>query len=510
MRHCAPNTPLTCNFLMKSQPAQTDDSVSQNIPERVAHFITELASASSKSDQLRNDQSLTNNSLSKRSQKSTFLPVKAYVMGIGFLAGAFEIIYFSGLDYQRNNLKLSPAKIQLFLTLILLPWCVKPMFGYVIDKLIVRLRSARLLIVISSVMIICVLTPFVYTEPNTPFFYSILFVLSISVMMQNIVCEYLLVLSTKKSNERTGEANANHLPYFFGSRGVGLVLGNFFGGRLMQAVPTSKIVFIIMCFATGQILLSLLYFERPHKHTLGNPALSDQIGVIGRQLTRDRVFSMILISFLVNLTPNLDILYTFYLTDSLNFSGKDLGNLMTIGMVFYVFGLALYTKVFRKTNPKVFYLALLCVLFIVNASFLLIVTGVAQGIGLNQRHLSMAMFGVHQFLVELNTMPIVTIWCAICPQGLEATSIALLTGINNLGVNFAKFHGSFAAWLLGAGKNSSANIWRVTVYQGLYMAVMLVFVFKMTFPDIKTEVQKVEEELRAIQEQPTQEETFAA
>lgn len=39
-------------------------------------------------------------------------------------------------------------------------------------------------------------------------------------------------------------------------------------------------------------------------------------------------------------------------------------------------------------------------------------------------------------------MPILTIWCAICPKNLEATSITLFTGLSNLSFSFSSYFGS--------------------------------------------------------------------
>lgn len=57
--------------------------------------------------------------------------------------------------------------------------------------------------------------------------------LSISGLYINIICEYLLVLSTKKANKQNGTNNENHLPIFFGFRAAGSMVGGFLGGRII-------------------------------------------------------------------------------------------------------------------------------------------------------------------------------------------------------------------------------------------------------------------------------------
>ena len=61
-------------------------------------------------------------------------------------------------------------------------------------------------------------------------FYLIIISLNIAAVFENITCEYILVVSSKKENEKTNSNNSNHLPIFFGFRALGSLIGNFFGG----------------------------------------------------------------------------------------------------------------------------------------------------------------------------------------------------------------------------------------------------------------------------------------
>lgn len=61
--------------------------------------------------------------------------------------------------------------------------------------------------------------------------------ISIISLFENIVCEYILVISSKKENEwiESNKTNqANHLPIYFGFWAVGRVIGTFFGGRIIE------------------------------------------------------------------------------------------------------------------------------------------------------------------------------------------------------------------------------------------------------------------------------------
>lgn len=38
-------------------------------------------------------------------------------------------------------------------------------------------------------------------------------------------------------------------------------------------------------------------------------------------------------------------------------------------------------------------------------------------------------------------MPLITLWCSICPDNLEATSITLFTGLINLSTSLSSYFG---------------------------------------------------------------------
>ena len=60
-------------------------------------------------------------------------------------------------------------------------------------------------------------------------------------------------------------------------------------------------------------------------------------------------------------------------------------------------------------------------------------------------------------------MPILTIWCALCPDNLEATSITLFSGLINFSSNLSNYFGSFFIWLLGMNDKDFDRLWILIV-----------------------------------------------
>ena len=99
----------------------------------------------------------------------------------------------------------------------------------------------------------------------------------------------------------------------------------------------------------------------------------------------DKVGQMILFVCLVNLTPNFEILYTFFMTDRLYFTKTDLGNYQTFGTICYVLGLLMFSLFFVNVQPKKFYMITNFLLFFVTLSFLLVCIEILEDWGINEK-----------------------------------------------------------------------------------------------------------------------------
>jgi Na+/melibiose symporter-like transporter len=204
--------------------------------------------------------------------------------------------------------------------------------------------------------------------------------------------------------------------------------------------------------------------------------------VVPEILAKRNLLGVLLMVCLAILTPNIDLIVAGYATQQFNFSNKNLGNTFNFGIFFYLFGLFLYAKVFRKTQPKAFYALLLLMYFAVNLSFFVVVSESLGTLGIKKVDFMTVFGGAQSFISSLMILPVITVWCGVCPNGLEATSISFLTGISNFCVGISGFHGSFAAWALGITDNNSHSLWKPVFYQSVFLMVVTAGFWAVRFP----------------------------
>lgn len=79
-------------------------------------------------------------------------------------------------------------------------------------------------------------------------------------------------------------------------------------------------------------------------------------------------------------------------------------------------------------------------------------------------------------------MPLIAIWCSICPDKLEATSITLFTGLMNLSGNASNYFGSLVLYISGVNQDNFTNFWMPLLFQNVYLLFVTFAVLFIDFP----------------------------
>ena len=419
----------------------------------------------------------------KSHSEGGLVSTKFFIIVISFIMGLYEIGSLATFMYQKEILKIEPETMQMIFGFIAIPWCIKPVFGYLFDEIIYRIKKVKYIIIVSCCVRLVVFSVIAHYTVSAAPFYLICFTTSMCTLSENIVSEYTLVVSTKRENENNPDANANHLPIFFGFRALGSLVGNFFGGRIIKYQSIQSAFFVSSMLPFVVLAVALMYKERSNNPMHAKKSFAEEVEIMKKLVFRDKVLQMILFICLINLTPNFDVLYTFYMTDYLKFNTEDLANFSTFATVCYIIGLFCYSVAFKNINPKRFFVATNFFLWVMNISFLLVVLKVLDQWGWDKKLFCLLTQGVYSFVAELNYMPILAIWCSVCPKNLEATSITLFTGLMNFSGNLSNYIGAFLIWVLKFNKERYEELWIPLVIQNSYLLVAMIGVMCVTFPD---------------------------
>jgi Na+/melibiose symporter-like transporter len=436
-----------------------------------------------------------------KSSAQNIKSTKIFVSVVAFIHGFYDLAGLSLLYYQKDIFKLDPQFIQLFGAMMLLPFGIKPVFGYLSDRMLNQIGKTKIIIstaaLARTVIYLCMFS----FDLNIVAFYFLLFFVNLCQLFENIMCEYILVVTTKIENSAGNGGQGNDLPIFFGFKSIGSLCGTFLGGRIIEKTSL-KIPFLVTSIMPAAVLFaSFLHKEKRREIDFNKRAFKEELAIVKGLVFRNEIKGMIILIFLISAAPSFDVLATFYLIDILNFTTSDLANLATFTTVCYLIGLICYTFLFKKVDPKRFYLSTNFVHLAIRSLFLLVIFKIIANLGLNEKFFCLLNFGASSFIAELNFMPILAIWCNVCPKNLEATAITLLTGILNLALGVSEYVGAFLCWVLGINKTNVEKIWLPLIIQCAYLLVGITAVLFVHFPsgDPNRKEDKEEQNIEAIE-----------
>lgn len=421
-----------------------------------------------------------------------WLTTRGFIIMVSLFHGLYSVKSLAEFIYQKDQLGLSPAMTQMISGIIFIPWCIKPVFGFVYDKLVVKLRRIGPIILIASVVrIICSLI-LAFFIVNTYVLILIFFLYTLASLAENICCESTLVKLTKEENKKNPNQKSNHLPIFFGYRSFGAFIGTLIGGRIVK-IYSIKVAFLTSAFLSIlPIIFCLFYNEKVVTSQSSGRSVKQELYVIKDLLTGDKIIEMSIYIFILNLTPSFDQVSNFYLMEEHQFTEIDLSDLQAFSIFCYVIGLAWYSYSLYGINPKSFFMATNVLYWVVNVSFLLLVLGWTEAWGLDAKIFCYLNYGFSSLIGELNFMPIIAIWCAVTPPDLEATSITLLTGLMNLAYNCSTYIGAGITYGFGIRQKHFEDFWLLVVIQNWYLIMVIIALFVIGFPDPTEKIQDSE------------------
>ena len=422
-----------------------------------------------------------------------------FVIVISFCHGLYTVSDLGLFMYQKEVFGLSPETITLIKGVVNLPWSIKPIFGYAFDHLMRRISQTKYIVFVSTLTRFT--TFFLMAKFDLPIyvFYGLLLLNSVPYVLENIIAEYTLVCLTKATSSKQ-RGTRNQMPIYFGFRACGCLVGGFYGGRIIESFG-NQASFLACSLIPFVLLAGACLYKEPRRSTSTSTCKStstsappplkksirSELGIMKNLLMQDNVLQLVMFIFLINLTPNFDSLNTFYLTDHLKFSTEDLANFSAFATCCYILGLLLYYYKLQAIDPKNFYITTNFVLWVINISFLLVVLDILETWGFSVKVFCLLSQGAGSFVAELNFMPILAIWCRLCPQNLEGTSITLFTGLLNLSTYSSLYFGSFLLWMIKITKTEYHRMWEAVVVQQSYLLVMILGILFIDFPDTSKE-----------------------
>ncbi len=333
--------------------------------------------------------------------------------------------------FLRKTYNWDATQINAFLSVLVIPWVIKPIYGIVSDFLpLFGYRRKTYLFLANLAAVLGYLWIAGLTQPS--FIIIALMLTSVGMAASSTLSQALMVENGKKTGLNSKFVTQQWLWFFIAAIGTSWV-----GGQLCQHLgPTGALhtSAVIVAIAPIGVLVGCWFFVHEEKAPVNKATFKASLVSLRNGMKSKTLWVVGVFIFAYNFSPGFGTPMYVHMTDNLKFDQDFIGTLGSINAFGCIIGALAYTWLSKRMTLKhLLYLSIL--MGAVSQGSFVLLHGATSAIALNL---------CHGFATMVALLASLTLAANACPDGAEGFSYALLMSINNLSAPASSTSG---AWL---------------------------------------------------------------
>jgi MFS family permease len=332
--------------------------------------------------------------------------------------------------YLKQSFGWTPVQVTAYLTILNLPWVIKPVYGLVSDFLpLFGYRRKAYLVLANAAAAVAYGWVTQITAPNELIF--VLLLTAYAMAVSSTLCGAILV----ENGQRFGASDAfvNQQWLWFN---IAALASGFIGGQLVERLSPGAALHAaaaIIAVAPLAVVVAGWFLISEPKSRIDLPEMKKTFASLLAAFTLRDLWLVGLFLFLYYLSPGLGTPLYFYMTDDLQFSQEYIGILGSISSAGWIAGALLYRRLLKGISART--LLNLSILFgtLTTAGFLLLSDQATAAVV----NFCSGIAGMIAFVATL------TLAADYCPQRAEGFAFAALMSITNFSAALSDNLGSF-------------------------------------------------------------------
>lgn len=366
-----------------------------------------------------------------------FDPVTALIPFVYFIAGATSLAGVATTFFYKDDLHLSIGQVQILGSLAILPWSIKPVYGFFSDRFpLWRLRRKPYLFLAGlagSAGYILMAT--VVTDFSGAVVSSLLSALGFA--LADVIVDGIVV-----ERSRT-QAEAGKLQSICrGALMLGALVVAYSSGILVEQIGARKVFFITGSLPLLTAAFALVLSERPAS-LVGGFSVRETWRSIRSALTAPLLWSALFL-FLWRATPTSGSAFSYFLIDELKFDPEFFGRLSLISNITSIVAIVFFRKFLLRISLRTLLIWVVLLSVVLSLPSFGLLYGWYKILGVPPQFFAVADTAVGGVLQEIGFLPLLVLAARVCPEGVEATMFALLASLMNIGLAVSDLGG---AWL---------------------------------------------------------------
>lgn len=376
----------------------------------------------------------------------------SFYLGLGFL---FQFPAIAMRFWMIEDMKISPARMAAIGGVAAIPWCLKPLYGFISDAFPICGEHRRPYIFLGClgstlswwIMPWTLFDPFVAT--------LFMFTASLCICVADVVVDSILVTIAREETDK-GSVQS----WSWGLRAAGGLLGALTGGLSAEWLGNER-TFIL----TGAIPLFLctpVLFLSTETST-STPRPVETIRRVWSAFKTPAVWRTALFLFMICVTPGYGSVFSYYLEEELRFNQVDFTILSITGYISSMLGTAIYKRYLTEIPFRKLFLGTLIVAWLLKWSHMILIRRWNQCWGVPDVVVAAADSVVLTLVGRCILLPMVVLGARVCPEGVEGSLYALLMSITNFGDVVDNEWGAALAGAVGVERGHFDNLWMLVI-----------------------------------------------
>ena len=403
---------------------------------------------------------------------------------IYFVEGALGLARLAQTYLLKDELHLGPAELSALSGLFVLPWTIKPLYGFLSDGFPLFGYKRKSYLIAAGL-----LGGLSYGLLGTDRFWesldptlaitgtvATLIISSACIAMADVVADGIVVTKTRESTDPAVAGGLQSLCW--GSSAVGGLLSAYFSGSLLEVMSVRNVFGLTAVLPLLVAVIASTTDEKPVEKQEENilEGVKDQIDALWSALKQPAIWRPALFLFLWQSTPTSDGAFFFFLSNDLGLGPEFLGRVRLVTAASALVGVFFYNQYLKTIKIKdiLFWSTIASVPL--GLIPVLLITHVNREIGIPDTAL---IYGDDVFLAalgQLSFMPTLVVAARLCPPGVEAVLFATLMSTFNGASTLGTEIGALMTKGLGITDSNFDNLALLTVICSVTSLYPLAFI----------------------------------
>ncbi len=401
------------------------------------------------------------------------------ILTVYFVQGILRLSRLAVSFFLKDELGLSPAEVSALFGIVVLPWIIKPLFGFFSDGFPIFGYRRRPYLILSGILGTLAWVAMATVVHSSWAATTAILLSSLSVAVSDVIVDSLVVERARSESQ----AEAGSLQSIcWGASAFGGLITAYFGGFLLEHFTTRTVFWITATFPLIVCGVAWLIAESPVENNPEDDKNSNiedvkgQIKLLRQAITKKVIWLPAAFLFIWLATPSSESAFFYFTTNELHFQPEFLGRVRLVTSVAALVGIWIFQRFLKSVPFRVIFGWSTVISAVLGLSSLLLVTHANRALGIDDHWFSLGDSLILTVMGQIAYMPVLVLAARICPPGVEATLFALLMSVTNLAGLVSHELGAGLMHYLRVTETNFDNLWLLVTITNLSTLLPLPFI----------------------------------